>query len=76
MRCRRRVSGVSEMKLTDEQKERFLSRVRTVVESDVLTLPDVSAILEICLNAAKREEAALAEAMLVEMLSDDAPRSE
>ena len=76
MRCRRRVSGVSEMKLTDEQKERFLSRVRTVVESDVLTLPDESAILEICLNAAKREEAALTEAMLVEMLSDGPPRSE
>ena len=67
---------MSEMKLTDEQKERFLSRVRTVVESDVLTLPDESAILEICLNAAKREEAALTEAMLVEMLSDGPPRSE
>lgn len=55
-------------KPTTEQKERLRKLIDMVLEEDALTLVDESAILDICVNAAKRKEAELTEEMLMERL--------
>ena len=46
-----------DMQLTREEKENFLQQVADAAFEDALNKMDAAAILEICLNACKREMA-------------------
>ena len=57
-----------ESKVPEERRASFLEKVRMVTEADVLELEDMRKIMEICIDAARRKEAGIAEEMLIERL--------
>lgn len=53
-----------------EELKRLIS---AVVDEDVLTLVDISKIIDICLEAAKRKEVEITEACLAELIRNPTP---